>query len=200
MGTTSTPSGPAVADLLEGIGETVRALRKKKKLTLAELADATGLSPAIISQLERGRANPSFTTLAQLAHGLDIPVGKLLPSYHENKSPVVRRNERRDLRRSTPEGMGHAVYELLVPDLNGSLEGLWVVTDPGHDTSATPFTHGGEEFGLIISGRLEVCIDGELFALGTGDSIRFDSTKPHWFRNSSDEQCVAVWVNTPPTW
>ncbi|WP_298861442.1 XRE family transcriptional regulator [uncultured Microbacterium sp.] len=197
---TTTSSGPAVADLLEGIGETVRSLRKKKKLTLADLATATGLSPAIISQLERGLANPSFTTLAQLAHGLDIPVGKLLPAFQESKSPVVRRHERRDLRRATPEGAGQAVYELLVPDLNGALEALWVVTDPGHDTSTTPFTHGGEEFGLIISGRMEVCIGEEEFALETGDSIRFDSTKPHWFRNSSSEQCVAVWVNTPPTW
>lgn len=200
MGITSTPAGPAVANLLEGIGETVRSMRKEKRLTLADLADATGLSAAIISQLERGRANPSFTTLAQLAHGLDIPVGKLLPSYHETKSPVVRRGERRDLRRSAPEGMGQAVYELLVPDLNGALEALWVVTDPGHDTSDTPFTHGGEEFGLIISGHLEVCVSGELFQLDSGDSIRFDSTKPHWFRNTSSEQCVAVWVNTPPTW
>ena len=196
----SASSAPAVADLLEGIGDTVRALRKKQKLTLAELADATGLSSAIISQLERGLANPSFSTLAQLAHGLDIPVGKLLPSYHETKSPVVRKDERRDLRRSTPEGMGHAVYELLVPDLNGALEGLWVVTDPGHDTSSTPFTHGGEELGLIISGRLDVCIGGDLYSLEAGDSIRLDSTKPHWFRNSSEEQCVAVWVSTPPTW
>ncbi|UJP09769.1 XRE family transcriptional regulator [Microbacterium sp. KUDC0406] len=200
MGTTSTSSGPAVADLLEGIGDTVRSLRKKKKLTLAELADATGLSPAIISQLERGLANPSFTTLAQLAHGLDIPVGRLLPSHQSTKSPVVRREERRDLRGATPEGMGSAVYELLVPDLNGALEAHWVVSGPGHDTSATPFTHGGEEFGLIISGQKEVCVDGELFLLNAGDSIRFDSTKPHWFRNTSSEQCVAVWVNTPPTW
>jgi transcriptional regulator with XRE-family HTH domain len=197
---TITSSGPAVADLLEGIGDTVRSLRKKKKLTLADLAAATGLSPAIISQLERGLANPSFTTLAQLAHGLDIPVGKLLPSFHESKSPVVRRHERRDLRRSTPEGVGQAVYELLVPDLNGALEALWVVTDPGHDTSTTPFTHGGEEFGLIISGRMEISIGDDEFTLEAGDSIRFDSTKPHWFRNSSSEQCVAVWVNTPPTW
>lgn len=200
MSSSSPSAGAPVADLLEGIGETVRGLRKQKRLTLAQLADLTGLSPAIISQLERGRANPSFSTLAQLAHGLDIPVGKLLPSYHETPSPVVRKGERRDLRGATPEGMGQAVYELLVPDLNGALEVTWIVTDPGHDTSAVPFTHGGEEFGLVISGRLEVFAEGELFTLRAGDSIRFDSTQPHWFRNSSDEQCVIVWVNTPPTW
>ncbi|MFV0253260.1 MAG: helix-turn-helix domain-containing protein [Beutenbergiaceae bacterium] len=200
MSTASHTSGPTVADMLDGIGTTVRALRKEKKLTLTQLGQSTGLSPAIISQVERGRANPSFTTLAQIAHGLEIPVGKLLPVDEQAKSPVVRAHERRDLRRATPKGMGQAVYELMVPDLDGALEVLWVVTDPGHDTSASPFSHGGEEVGVIISGQLEVYLDGERFDLDTGDSIRFDSTRPHWFRNTSDSQCVAVWINTPPTW
>jgi transcriptional regulator with XRE-family HTH domain len=200
MNTVRSFGAPAVADLLEDIGETVKSLRKDKGLTLAELAESTGLSPAIISQLERGLANPSFTTLAQLAHGLDIPVGKLLPAQEETRSPVVRKSERRDLRRVVSEGAGQAAYELLTPDLNGSLEALWVVTPPGHDTSDTPFTHGGDEFGLIISGRLEVHAADQLHELHAGDSITFDSTKPHWFRNTSDEECVAVWVITPPTW
>ncbi|MFV0426299.1 MAG: helix-turn-helix domain-containing protein [Beutenbergiaceae bacterium] len=200
MSSPSSVPGPAVADMLDGIGTTVHSMRKQKKLTLTQLAQATGLSPAIISQVERGRANPSFTTLAQIAHGLKIPVGKLLPTARQAKSPVVRADERRDLRQATPKGMGHAVYELLVPDLDGALEVLWVVTDPGHDTSDSPFTHGGEEVGVIISGQLEVYLDGERFDLRAGDSIRFDSTRPHWFRNTSRRQCVAVWINTPPTW
>lgn len=195
-----TSPGPAVDAILSSVGSQVRALRKEKGLTLQELSEVTHLSPAIVSQIERGLANPSFTTMAQLAHGLDIPVGKLFPSHEEKRSPVVRKAERRDLKGVAPEAVGEAAYELLTPDLNGTLEALWVVTPPGHDTSDIPFTHGGEEFGLIISGKKDVYLDGQRHQLEAGDSITFDSTIPHWYKNDYDETCVAIWVITPPTW
>lgn len=192
---------PSVSALLASVGSKVRAIRKEKNLTLADLSEVTGLSPAIVSQIERGLANPSFTTLAQLAHGLEIPVGKLIPSHApEARSPVVRKAERRDLRGVSPEAVGEAVYELLTPDLNGTMEANWVVTPPGHDTSDTPFTHGGEEFGIVLSGKKDVYLNGQRYVLEAGDSMTFDSTIPHWFTNSYDETCVAVWVNSPPTW
>jgi transcriptional regulator with XRE-family HTH domain len=190
----------AVDATLESVGIRVRSLRKRKGMTLSQVAEATSLSTAIISQIERGLANPSFTTLAQLAHGLEIPVGNLFPSHVESPSPVVRKSERRDLRGVAPESQGETVYELLTPDLNGTLEALMVVTPVGHDTSDVPFTHGGEEFGIILSGRKDVYLNGQRHALEAGDSITFDSTIPHWYRNDYDETCVAIWVITPPTW
>ncbi len=84
-------------------------------MTLAQLSEITGLSPAIVSQIERGLANPSFTTLAQLAHGLDIPVGKFFIGQPDTTSPVVRKHERRNLVGVTKKSMGEAVYELLTP-------------------------------------------------------------------------------------
>ncbi|TAM67049.1 MAG: cupin domain-containing protein [Microbacteriaceae bacterium] len=186
--------------MLASVGTQVRALRKEKGLTLAELSEVTSLSPAIVSQIERGLANPSFTTLAQLAHGLGIPVGKLFPNHAETRSPVVRKSDRRDLRGVVTEAVGDTVYELLTPDLNGTIEALWVVTSPGHDTSGTPFAHGGEEFGIILSGKEDVYLNGQRHVLETGDSITFDSTIPHWYNNCYDEPCVAVWINSPPTW
>jgi len=190
----------AVDAILASVGSKVRAMRKEKGLTLAELSEATNLSPAIVSQIERGRANPSFTTLAQLAHGLGIPVGKLFPNHEEARSPVVRKAERRDLSGVAPEAVGEAVYELLTPDLNGTIEALWVVTPPGHDTSASPFTHGGEEIGIVLSGKKDVYLNGQRHTLEAGDSITFDSTIPHWYKNDYDETCVAIWINSPPTW
>ena len=192
---------PAVDAILANVGRKIRALRKEKGLTLIAVSEVTGLSPASVSQIERGLANPSFTTLAQLAHGLEIPVGKLFPDHAaETRSPVVRKSERRNLKGVVTEAAGEASYELLTPDLNGTLEANWIVTPPGHDTSDTPFIHGGEEFGTILSGRKDVYLDGQRYALEAGDSITFDSTIPHWFTNSYDETCVAVWVNSPPTW
>ncbi|WP_026556231.1 helix-turn-helix domain-containing protein [Arthrobacter sp. 35W] len=196
--TTHTP--PATSALLMTVGNKVRSMRKEKGMTLAMLSETTGLSQAIVSQIERGLANPSFTTLAQLAHGLDIPVGRFFSGQEETRSPVVRKSERRNLKGITSKSVGEAVYELLTPGLNGALEAQWIVSPPGHDTSATPFRHSGEEFGIIISGRKDIYLDGECHSLEAGDSITFASDTPHWYKNSYEEVCVAIWVNAPHAW
>lgn len=196
-----TATSPAVMkSLLVSVGSQVKALRKERNLTLAQLSELTELSPAIVSQIERGLANPSFTTLAQLAHGLGIPVGRFFPTHEESKSPVVRKDERRNLKGVARESDGGEVYELLTPNLNGALEVHWIISPPGADTSATPFRHGGEEFGIVLSGKKDVYLDGEMHVLEAGDSITYASDIPHWYANPYDEDCVSIWVNTPPTW
>jgi transcriptional regulator with XRE-family HTH domain len=194
------PSAASLGTLLATVGNQVRTLRKEKSLTLAQLSERTGLSPAIVSQVERGLANPSFTTLAQLAHGLDIPVGRFFLGQDETKSPVVRKDQRRNLKGVARKAVGEAVYELLTPDLNGTIEAHWIVSPPGHNTSDTPFRHGGEEFGIILSGKKDVYLDGECHTLEAGDSITYSSNIPHWYINRYEETCVAIWVNSPPTW
>jgi transcriptional regulator with XRE-family HTH domain len=194
------PSAPAIDAMIQDLGIRIRALRRERNLTLERLSELANLSVGIVSQIERGRGNPSFATLAQLAHGLDIPVGRLLHVAENHKSPVVRRGERRRL---DGHGLGYddgGQYELLIPDLTGALEVVWVEHSPGYDTSATPYRHNGEEFGLVIEGRVVVHVDGVAHDLGPGDSIRYDSSVPHWSSNPGPETCRAVWVITPPTW
>ncbi|MFD1936148.1 cupin domain-containing protein [Nonomuraea mangrovi] len=194
----STPE--SVAAMLGAVGTRVRTLRKERGFTLERLAELSGLSMGIISQVERGLANPAFSTLVQLAHGLGIPVGLLFQVQEEHRSPVVRKSERRRLGGHGVGDDDSAVYELLTPDLSGALEVTWVETRPGHDTSATPFTHLGEEVGIVITGHKDVYLDGVRHELGPGDSIRYPSTIPHWYANNGDEVCTAIWVITPPTW
>lgn len=193
------PNHVAVASTLSAIGAKVRQLRKERGMTVERLSESTSLSMGIISQVERGKSNPSFATLAQLAHGLGLPVGRLFPS-EEYHSPVVRKSERRRLNNHGLSDEDGGVYELLTSDLNGALEATWVETPPGYDNSATPFRHNGEEFGLILSGSKDVYLDGVRYHLETGDSIRYASTIPHWYVNAGDTTCRAVWVITPPTW
>jgi transcriptional regulator with XRE-family HTH domain len=186
--------------MLQGLGIRLRSLRRERDLTLERLSELSGLSVGIVSQIERGKGNPSFTTLAQLAHGLDIPVGRLLHVTEQDRSPVVRRGERRRL---DGHGLGYddgGKYELLTPDFTGALEVVWVEHEPGYDTSATPYRHNGEEFGVVIEGRVVVTVDGVSHDLGPGDSIRYDSSVPHWYSNPGPDTCRAVWVITPPTW
>lgn len=189
---------PDVAPMVAVIGATVRSLRKDRAMTLDQLAERSALSVGVVSQLERGIGNPSFATLVQLAHGLDVPVGRFL-MITESSSPVVRAGGRR---RIDGHGMqsDRVSYQMLTPDLSGQIEANLVSSEPGHDTSATPFRHNGEEFGIVLSGQIDVYIDGVRHMLSTGDSIRFSSTVPHWFVNPGPEDTTAIWVNTPPTW
>ena len=189
---------PAVGPMVAAIGASVRSMRKDAGLTLEQLADRAGVSVGMVSQLERGKGNPSFATLVQIAHGLDVPVGRLM-LVEVAASPVVRADERRRL--NGPHlSSGNCLYEMLTPDLSGALQANWVRSWPGHDTSATPFLHNGEEFGVVISGQLEVHVGAEAHVLGAGDSIRFSSTIPHWFVNHGPDVVDAVWVSTPPSW
>jgi transcriptional regulator with XRE-family HTH domain len=191
-------TAPDLGLMVAAIGATVRQLRKEAGLTLEQLAERGDLSVGIVSQLERGKGNPSFATLVQIAHGLGVPVGRLL-LIEDAPSPVVRADQRRRV-----DGHGipadNIVYEMLTSDLSGALQATWVHSWPGNNSSATPFVHHGEEFGVVISGQLEVHVDSTTYLLGPGDSIRYSSTVPHWFVNPGPLPVDAVWVSTPPTW
>lgn len=182
--------------MMATVGAQLRSLRKLRSFTLETLSERSGVSIGLISQIERGRGNPSFNTLVQMAHALDVPIGRLFHTA-DDTSPLVRADERRSLDVHGPSG--DAIHELMSPDLNGSLEAVWVEAPPGYDTSETPFTHPGEEFGLVLEGRHEVYLDGTCYPLGPGDSITYPSTTPHWYRNPGPETVKAIWVITPPT-
>ena len=190
---------PDVGQLVATIGQTVRSLRKERALTLDQLAASTGLSTGMVSQLERGIGNPSFATLVQLAHGLGVPVGRLL-FVEEGSSPVVRAKERRRLALHGIPSDDNVVYEMLTPDLTGALQATWVSSKPGHDTSAAPFQHSGEEFGIVISGQVDVHVGTASYHLEAGDAVRFSSTIPHWFVNRGPDPAEVIWVSTPPSW
>ncbi|MGW6401536.1 helix-turn-helix domain-containing protein [Streptomyces sp. NPDC055134] len=194
------PGGRPDLDVMAAtVGLQIKALRKQAGLTLDELSRRSGISTGLISQVERGKGNPSFASLVQIAHGLDVAIGRL---FHlaEQVSPVVRAHERRSLDFHGSDAADGDRFELLSPSLNGALEVLWVVTQPGHDTSATPFRHNGEEFGIVLSGVKDVYLDGVRHRLEAGDSITYSCSTPHWYVNPGDQPATSIWVVTPPSW
>lgn len=197
-GTADTAFGrPSTEALMATVGAQLRRLRKMRNLTLEELGRRSDVSAGLLSQIERGRGNPSFNTLVQMAHALDVPIGRLFHTAEET-SPVVRADQRRSLDVHRSGGV-EALHELLSPGLDGALEVIWVEAPVGYDSSATPFSHAGEEFGIVLSGRHEVYLDGVRYELGPGDSITYQSSTPHWYRNPGPETVKAIWVITPPT-
>ncbi|MBB4661389.1 cupin domain-containing protein [Conexibacter arvalis] len=196
----------ASEDELDGVrlGGQLRAIRTDQGLTLQELAGRAGVSQSLISQVERGIASPSITTLRRLAAALNVPIAALFVEHDQAESSaeeldgkriIVRRGERKGLRvqRSRVE------YELLTPDLNRAIEFLWIEYAPRSRTHPTPMSHPGEENAVCIEGTVVVTIEGREYVLGPGDSISFDSGRPHQVENRSGERAVLVSAITPPS-
>ncbi len=109
---------------------------------------------------------------------------------------VVRKANRRKLGYGNLGGTDY----LLTPGLDGQLELLLSKFQPGGSCGDEPYTHRGEEAGLVIAGRLEMWVGDRHFILEEGDSFNFPSTTPHRYRNACDRETVVVWAITPPSY
>jgi transcriptional regulator with XRE-family HTH domain len=184
-GTTVTADG--------AVGSRVRSLREAMDLSLRDLADRSGVSAAMLSQVERGDTSPTLAVAEKIAAGLDLTLSQLLRLDEGRHVVVVRAGGRRTRRRR-----GHKVEEL-TPPLPGQRADVSVHTlAPGAATGAPddPPVHepGSRETTVVIEGTAELLIDGERHELTQGDSVTFDADLPHHFENNgvTDARLVAV--------
>lgn len=186
---------------LDSLGGHLRELRTSRGLTLEQVSERSDVSVGMLSQIERGLSNPSFLTLFKIARGLEVPVSRFFSGLGSS-SKVVRKHERKKLVsviNGSRSGARELTYELLSPDLSGSLELLWIEYGPEASTEAADFSHEGEECGVVLEGRLQVHVADDVFLLEAGDSVYLESSVPHWFRNPDEETAVLVWAITPPS-
>jgi transcriptional regulator with XRE-family HTH domain len=197
------PADEIEQEMLE-VGRKIRVRRLQAGLTLQSLARAVGVSQSLISQVERGLASPSITTLRRIAAALDVPIAALflgddVASHGETdrlgRRLVVRRAERKRLH--VPRSK--IGYEHLTPDLNRKVEFLRIQYEPGSVTHPAPMSHPGEENAVCLEGSVVVTIDGHDFVLNEGDSISFDSGRPHQVENRTDKRAVLISAITPPS-
>ncbi|MDX8459681.1 XRE family transcriptional regulator [Mesorhizobium sp. RIZ17] len=175
----------------------IRALRKARGLTLAEIALKLSRSVGWVSQVERGLSVPSLGDLRAFASLFDVPISLFFSHdvpVEEERGVVVRAGSRRSLGTSE-SGL---VEELLSPDLGGSFEMLRSVFAPGAELK-TETRRPTEEAGYVASGTFEIEIDGVWHRLGEGDSFRFEG-KPFRWRNPGAEPAVVIWVVSPPVY
>jgi transcriptional regulator with XRE-family HTH domain len=177
------------------LGRLVRSIRVSHGMSIEALAKVAGVSAGGISQIERGAGNPAFTTLVKMAYGMGVPVGSFLRTDQEEVGLVVRKDRRKRLQPGE-EGL---VYELLTPDLQRRLEVLRVQIATGFDNSDRPFVHDGEECVHMLDGELLIYIDGDEYHLAEGDSITYDPTVPHWYRNPFSRPATVISAITPPS-
>ena len=177
------------------LGETVRLLRQRAGLSIQDVANKTGLSNGMISQLERARAMPSIRTLRLLSIALEVPISY----FFETSDPaadvqryIVRKNNRR-LLRLTASGV---VKEALTPEGTGQLELYELTLNPGASSGTDFLQHTGEKAGYILSGSLRLWLDNQAHVLEAGDSFRFPSIVPHMFDNPTQQAARVIWVTT----
>lgn len=179
------------------LGPHLRKLRLSAGWTLERLAKLIGLSRSGLCQIERGKVEPSLSTLRRLAKALNVPLARLFESSPSGGQAVVRREERKVFR--LPRS--NLRYELLTSDLRGKLvEFLRVELDPGLSDMPELFAHEGEEYGVVIRGTVEVSLDGITHCLRAGDSIFFLATTPHYIRNRGRSTAVMIWAISPPSY
>lgn len=177
------------------VGPRVRALREAMDLSLRDLAERSGVSAPMLSQVERGETSPTLQVAGRIAAGLELKLSQLLRLDEDGSVTVVHPAERR-------QGPGTAIghrYEILTPPLPGQRAELSEHTlAPGALTggSGDPPMHepGSRETALVRAGTVILHCDGERHELSAGDCVTFDADLAHHFENPGQQDAVLLAV------
>jgi XRE family transcriptional regulator, regulator of sulfur utilization len=186
MATVAPATAPASQDPVAAIGPRIRLLRDAMSLSLRDLADRSGVSAQMLSQVERGETSPTLAVAAKIAAGLELTLSQLLRLDEGEHIAVSRAAGRRQSRRG-----GHRIEEL-TPPLPGQRADVSLhVLDPGASTggAADPPMHepGSRETAVVLAGSLALVLEGARTELMEGDSVTFDADLPHHFENEGTQ-------------
>jgi transcriptional regulator with XRE-family HTH domain len=177
------------------IGPRIRALRLRKKLGLVQLAGHTGLSPAMLSKIERGQMFPTLPTLLRIAMVFGVGLDHFFNADKEEPLMAIVRKEQR-LKLPSPPGENQPAYlfeSLDYPASDRQMEAFYAEFPVGSPPSQ-PHQHGSAEFIYVLSGRLVIDVDGKEAALDAADAMYFDSSLPHSYRREGKGACTALVV------
>ncbi len=169
------------------VGPRVKALREAMGLSLRDLAERTGVSAPMLSQVERGDTSPTLTVAGRIASGLELSLSQLLRLDEGEGVTVVRSDERR-----AGGSRAHA-YEILTPPLPGqraevSLHTLKPQAATGGPGDPPMHEPGSRETAVVTDGAVTLDIAGRHYRLETGDSVTFDADLPHHFENLDSDR------------
>jgi transcriptional regulator with XRE-family HTH domain len=164
------------------IGSKVRAIRNRKKITIAQMCDGTGLSKGFISNVENNNTSPSINTLQTIANYLDVPLPYLLLEKKQHMR-VVRKNER------TYSTFNNLKIEHI--SSKGGLRLMSVEFPPGASMGEAN-AHQGEECHLVLEGKVLAEQGEDSVILEEGDSFSWNASVPHFVKNISDKKAVVL--------
>jgi transcriptional regulator with XRE-family HTH domain len=180
-------------EMIVNLGRKLRFYRLKLDITLKDLAGKIGVTPSLLSQIEHGKASPSLQTLRSIAEVFNIPIGILFEmNSRPSPSPLVKKNT---FKRIITEG--NVKHSLLSPGYD-DIEMFINEFPPNSATGTVPYSHDGIECGYLLKGTLIIEVDGMEYVMEEGDSVVFDSYRPHRIINRSETSATGVWVGTVP--
>jgi transcriptional regulator with XRE-family HTH domain len=195
----------AVAAEPASLGRRLADLRKEHHYSIRKLAERAGVSASLISDVERGKVEPSISTLKRLSSALGTTLTYFFTEPAEQTGRVVRAGERLVLRgkkdakgeiRSAIQTSGIR-FELASPEQAEGIEAIIGRYEVGASLGDEPVTHEGEEWGMVLSGRLKVWVGDEIHFLDPGDAIWYPSTTPHRMENVAEGPTEYIWIDTP---
>lgn len=177
------------------IGIKIKDIRTKKGILVKDLAKKCGISSSMLSQIEKGNANPSLNTIKSIAKELGVPIFQFFIEDAEttDKINILKEKDRKII--ITRE----VSYELLSPEGTSNIEFIrMILNEKGLESSIEPMSHKGEEVAFLLSGKAEITISNKSAIMYPGDSIHIPALTPHKWKNLYDEESVIIFAVTPP--
>jgi transcriptional regulator with XRE-family HTH domain len=190
------PTSPAREEEHEiAVGPRLRQLRHARRLTLRAVADAAAVSESFLSQVERGRASASISSLKRIADALGVEIHELFAPRPNGTSRAIRSGDGEVL----SFGRG-ARKRLLTPRPLEALEVVVCEFDAGGHSGDEPYTHGdAEELCVVLEGEVEHQVGDDVWRLAPGDAVHYRSSVPHRTANPGTTRARVLYVVTPPT-
>ena len=173
------------------IGEKISQIRKSKDLSVRDLSKLCGVTASMLSQIERGIANPSVNSLKSIASALNVPLFTFFTSEVAKEDMVVRKENRKKV--ILPES-DDVVYHILAPDLTNNLEFAIMSLSPGSVSSSENIQHKGYEIAYLLEGEVNLYLDDEEFTLYQGDSVKISVGVKHRWENKSNLNAKVIFA------
>jgi len=187
-----------------GIGARLRDARMQRGLSLRSVANALGVSASLVSQVETGKTQPSVSTLYAIANHLGVSLDELLGIVPTSARPAPTMfghsgtplpNVQRAEDNPVIEMENGVRWERLAVGEGGPADAILVTYEPGASSSIEGklMRHSGIEYAYIVEGELTLQLDFDSYVLRVGDSLQFESARPHMFANRGDTIAKGVW-------
>ena len=177
------------------IGERLKQIRERNRLSQRQLARQSGVANATISQIESGKLNPTVSMLKKVLDGVPLRLSEFFSDEPDAPDRVFFRADE-----LTEIADGGVSYLQVGANLNNrAIQFIKECYQPGAGTGKHEITHEGEECGLVLRGRLQVTVGEQTQVLRAGDAYYFKSNQPHSFLNPGNEPCELITACTPPS-
>lgn len=157
------------------LATTLKSLRQQRGWSLSRLSEHTGVSKAMLGQIERNESSPTVATLWKIATGLNVPFSVFITPPESESAPW------------DPQQQAMVVTPVFPWDAELRFDHFSILLAPGAISESTPHEQGVIEHVVVISGSLDLCVDGHWRSFQAGEGLRFAGDVSHTYRNSSSE-------------